>query len=140
MMEIVLDASAAGAWCIETEAGRAEAGLLIEQLAVTRGIVPGVFSDEMRNLLLVAERKGRHGEGAALGEMERIRALQLRTDHEQNDKTILMLARRHGLSGYDAVYLETAKRRRTALATSDRRLARATAKAGVPNPLDRELS
>ena len=140
MMEIVLDASAAGAWCIETEAGSAEASLLIEQLAVTRGIVPGVFWDEMRNLLLVAERKGRIGAGAALGEMERIRVLQLRTDHEQNDKTILMLARRHGLSGYDAVYLETAKRRRTALATSDRRLARATAKEGVPNPLDRELS
>ena len=63
--------------------------------------------------------------------MKDIRQLRLLTDGDQDDRQTAALARRHGLSGYDAVYLETAKRRGAELATLDRKLAAAAANKGV---------
>jgi len=42
------------------------------------------------------------------------------------------LAGEHGLSAYDAAYLELALRKKAGLATGDRELAAAAEKAGVP--------
>lgn len=59
--------------------------------------------------------------------MKDIRTLSIETDSNHADETISRLARKHGLSGYDAAYLETAIRPRTALATLDKKLADAAA-------------
>ncbi len=59
--------------------------------------------------------------------MEDIRALDIETDADHADEAVFALARKHGLSGYDAAYLETAIRRRATLATLDKDLARAAA-------------
>lgn len=48
----------------------------------------------------------------------------------------LHLARTHGISVYDARYLELAVRERRSLATLDRRLALAAVAAGVVNEID----
>jgi predicted nucleic acid-binding protein len=45
---------------------------------------------------------------------------------------VLLLARKHRLSFYDAVYLELAQRTNLSLATLDRALAAAASTAGVP--------
>ena len=68
--------------------------------------------------------------------MQAIRLLPLSTDGDQDDGQIAALARRHGLSGYDAAYLETAMRHRAKLATPDRKLAAAAAGEGVSFGVD----
>ena len=47
-------------------------------------------------------------------------------------EAVFALARRHGLTFYDAAYLELAMRERIALATLDQALARAAIAEGVP--------
>lgn len=73
--------------------------------------MPGIFWHEMRNVLLVAERRGRIEPEAAERHLRRLRVLPLVTDHDQDDAETVTLARRHKLAAYDAAYLETAKRR-----------------------------
>jgi predicted nucleic acid-binding protein len=66
--------------------------------------------------------------------LEFVFALSITTDDETNRRCpgeSLALAREHGLTVYDAAYLELALRRRAGLATLDRALARAARSAGV---------
>ena len=51
--------------------------------------------------------------------------LPIRTDMEPDMDIAFALAERHGLSFYDAIYLELAKRHTAPLATLDKALARA---------------
>ena len=51
--------------------------------------------------------------------------------HSHVARRARLLARRHGLSGYDAAYLETAKRCGGKIATLDRKLAAVAAGEGV---------
>lgn len=125
MMALVIDASVAAAWCFQDEEGSAEADALMSRIADKGGVVPDLFWHELRNILIVAERKKRIESEAAGVYLERVRALPLVTDDSQDDAKTLALCRRHGLSGYDAAYLETAKRRGMALATLDKKLAKA---------------
>ncbi len=75
--------------------------------------------DEIRNVLIVAERRGRIDADATEHHVNRLRILPLVTDDDQDDARTLAFARRHALSSYDAAYLETAKRRGTTIATLD---------------------
>ena len=130
-MAVVVDASVAAAWCLRDEQGTAQADATMARLAAETGIVPGIFWHEMRNVLIVAERRGRIGSEAAERHLERLRILPLVTDDEQDDAQTLALSRRHALSAYDAAYLETAKRRRTTISTLDAKLGAAAVAEGV---------
>ena len=55
----------------------------------------------------------------------------MKLDDAPRGDMVLRLARRHGLTAYDAIYLELASRERRALATLDKRLRRAAKAAGV---------
>ena len=125
MMALVIDASVATARCFQDEVGSAKADALMSRVADQGGIVPNLFWHEMRNILIVAERKGRIESKAAEVHLQRIRALPLVTDDKQDDTETLALCRRHGLSGYDAAYLETAKRHGMSLGTLDKKLEKA---------------
>ena len=63
--------------------------------------------------------------------MADVRMLSIETDAAHADDAVAALSRKHGLSGYDAAYLETAIRRRAKLVTLDKELARAAADEGV---------
>lgn len=130
-MAVVVDASVAAAWCFRDEEGTAQADATMARLAAEIGIVPGIFWHEMRNVLIVAERRGRIGPEAAERHMERLRILPLVTDDEQDDAQTFALSRRHALSAYDAAYLETAKRRRATISTLDTKLGAAAVAEGV---------
>ena len=93
--------------------------------------MPGLFWHEMRNVLVVAERRDRMEASAIDRHLRRLRLLPLVTDDDQSDTDTVALARQHGLSGYDAAYLETAKRRGADLVTLDRKLATASAREGL---------
>ncbi len=130
-MALVIDASIAIAWCLRDRDGTAEADTVMDRISSETAIVPGLFWYEVRSVLVVAERKDRIGADSAEVHLDRLRDLPLLTDNDQDDHQAIALARHHGLSGYDAAYLETAKRRGAEFATLDKRLATAAANEGV---------
>ena len=129
-MAIVLDVSIAAAWCFPDEQADA-ADRAFDELPRFGGVVPGIFRYEMRNVLVVNERRGRIDQAGSARFLMRLRELRLLQDDAHDEDTVMALARKHGLSAYDAAYLETALRRGDALATLDRDLASAAAAEGV---------
>ena len=130
-MAIVVDASVAAAWCFPNETGSVAADAVAEQLVSENGIVPGIFWYEIRNVLIAAERRGRIEREEADRFLRRLDELRLEVDHAHSESALLGLARRHQLTIYDAAYLETAVRRRAALATLDTALAAAAVRERV---------
>ena len=127
-MAIVVDVSIAAAWCFSDEQAEA-AERVLDDLASLGGVVP---EHEIRNVLVVNERRGRIDHAGSTEFLMRLRALRLLQGYDAHDEdTIMALARKHRLSAYDAAYLETALRRGDSLATLDRELARAAAAEGV---------
>ena len=135
-MAIVIDASIAIAWCLRDRPGVVYADAAIDRHGLEGILAPDLFWHEVRSVLLVGERRGRIDAGTTEDHLKDLRGLFLQTDSDQDDGQIAALARRHGLSGYDAAYLETAMRRRTKLATLDRKLAAAATGEGVSIAVD----
>ena len=118
------------AWCLRDRLGTSDADDVIERGGVEGIIVPDLFWHEVRSTLLVGERKGRIDVGTN-NHMQDVRMLSIETDADHADDAVAALSRKHGLSGYDAAYLETAIRRKAKLATLDKKLARAAANEGA---------
>lgn len=136
-MAFVLDCSVTMAWVFSDEASAATDGLR-DALLETRAFAPALWPVETSNALLVATRRGR----IAPDEWPRIRAhlaaLPIEVDSVSATHTwgvVLDLASEHGISAYDATYLELAVRLRLPLATLDQRLADAARATDVENPL-----
>jgi predicted nucleic acid-binding protein len=126
---IVLDASVAAAWLLPEEDSEA-AETLIAGLP-RRSPVPSLFWHELRNILIMAERRGRIAAGEAAKAMGRSRRLRLEDAGAGADRAILDLAMARGLTAYDAAYLALARERGLPLATLDESLARAARLEGV---------
>lgn len=123
-MAVVIDASVAASWFLPGETSSA-ADLILDTLATTQGVVPGLFWHEMCSVLITNERRGRISQERGLHSLVRLRMLHLERDDSQDPLVVLDMARKHGLSAYDAAYLETAWRRGDILATLDRALSNA---------------
>jgi predicted nucleic acid-binding protein len=94
--------------------------------------VPALWRLEFPNALLIAERRRRIDRQTRLEALDLAGALGLRVDAVAVDmRVISTLAERHGLSTYDAAYLELALREGLDLITVDRTLAHAAAAAGI---------
>ena len=121
MRPFVLDNSIVLSWCLADEdvpiAERAMR-LVIEEGA----IVPGIWWYELRNALVVNERRGRLDSEDTRSTLADLRELRIASDHDHNESVLLDLSREHNLSVYDAAYLEVASRRALPLASLDRRL------------------
>ena len=129
-MAIVIDVSIAASWCFADEqSGTAERTL--GELPRLGGVIPGIFRHEIRNVLIVNERRGRIDQTGSARFLMRLRELRLLQDDAHDENAVMALARKHRLSAYDATYLETALRRVDSLATLDRHLANAAAAEGV---------
>ena len=131
MSALVLDASIAVAWLLpEQDASIAEPVLL--RLESDEALVPQLWHLEVRNSLLVASRRGRLSADAPTERLDALRDLPIRTDSGLDLSIAFVLAQKHGLSFYDAVYLELAKRHSAPIATLDKALARAAGLEGLP--------
>ena len=131
MSAFVLDASVALAWLLnEQDASMVEPVLL--RLESDEALVPELWHLEVRNSLLVASRRGRLSPDAPTERLDALRDLPVRTDSGLDLSLAFVLAQKHGLSYYDAVYLELAKRHSAPIATLDKALARAAGIEGVP--------
>jgi predicted nucleic acid-binding protein len=129
----VLDASLTLAWAFseeETDFARAALAEVLQHVVVA----PGVWPLEIANAVVAAARHGRFGANDVPYFIELVRGLDVEVDdraHLAAFDAILELAYEHGLSSYDAAYLELALRLEAPLATLDAGLARAARAAGV---------
>lgn len=97
-------------------------------------LVPSVWSLEIANAVLVGERRQRLNQPEIKQFTSLLESLSLLQDTRPVAKhvdEVLPLARTHGLSAYDAAYLELSIRYSAPLATLDERLQRAAKQAGV---------
>jgi predicted nucleic acid-binding protein len=78
---------------------------------------------ELRNALIVNERRGQIKELQTTRFLREISRLPIRLDRTPDETGVLTLARRHRLTVYDAAYLELALREALPLATLDAQLA-----------------
>jgi predicted nucleic acid-binding protein len=128
-VDFVLDASTTIAWALN-ESDRA-AVRARDRLRNNQALVPALWWFELRNALVVNERRGRiteHQTGRFLRNAER---LPIIVDNAPDESGVLGLARRHRLSIYDAAYLELALRMALPVATLDAMLAAAARAEGV---------
>jgi len=96
--------------------------------------VPATWSLEVSNVLARAEAKGLVAEAQSEAFLAMLAGTAIHPDSDTCARALtdtLHLARRYGLSSYDASYLELALRAGLPLATLDTDLAKAARKAGV---------
>lgn len=132
-MNFVLDASVALAWCFEDEASVYSDGVL-ESLVSGEAVVPPLWPTEVTNVLLAAVRRRRLDSAAAAAVRRLLQALPIAVDPLDRSRAFdetMALAGAHGLTTYDACYLELARRRGIPLATMDAALRRAAEAEGV---------
>ena len=130
-MPFVLDASIALAWAFADETDpRATAALA--RVRTDEALVPSIWWFEIRNTLVVNERRGRLTETDTAAFLRTLSRLAVTIDRQPGEAEVLTLARQHRLSVYDAAYLELAQRDSVPLSTLDQRLADAARIAQVP--------
>jgi predicted nucleic acid-binding protein len=133
-MPFVLDSSVALAWLLPDEGGDA-VDALADRLEQDFALVPAIWSLEVGNALLIAQRRGRIKDEELDGLIAALTVLPIEIDPDASGpglSAILDLARRLGLTSYDAAYVELAQRRALSLATLDGKLREACAAINVP--------
>lgn len=131
--DLVLDSSMAVAWSFEDETND-DADRVLAELSKKRAVVPLLWFLEVANALLVGERRQRSTQADTAKWTAMLAGLPIRVDDQTNSHawtTTLGLARHHGLTVYDAAYLELAIRLGLPLATLDAQLRAAAKSAGV---------
>ena len=132
-MSVVLDASIVLAWYFDDE-GSPAADAVLEQVAASGAVVPSLWPLEVANGLQVAVRRKRIDSVYRDASLSKLALLGIVIDSDTAThawRSTLALAGRHGLSVYDAAYLELAQRRRLPLATLDDALRTAGSVAGL---------
>ncbi len=123
-MPFVLDASVTVAWAFDDE-DHPDAALALERIRKDQARVPSLWWYEVRNSLVVNERRRRLTEADTAVFLRALSRLDVAVDHSLDEARVLAITRRHRLTVYDAVYLELAQREDIPLATLDAKLARA---------------
>lgn len=129
-MPIVVDSSVAACWALPDEFSEI-ANRTLDRLALDAMLVPTIFWYEIRNVLLVNERRQRILMQQGQVALEKMANIPVTKDDGASWTDVMSLARAHGLTVYDAAYLELAKRRGAALATLDGKLASAATREGI---------
>ena len=130
-MPIVVDASVVLAPILKEARPRALAGL-----DRAEWVVPALWWFEVRNGLVVNERRNRVTEIETTGFLQRLSNTDLTIDSSPDEGALMALCRKHRLTVYDAAYLELALREQLPLATLDTALAAAARREGVAVPGD----
>src|SRR5215475_8219920 len=123
-MPFVLDASVTASWAFRDEQNP-HADLALKRIRTDQAFAPGLWWFEVRNILIVSERRKRVSEADTAAFLRDLATLAIDLDITPESSEVMRLARAHQLSVYDAAYLELALRRNTPLATLDADLVRA---------------
>jgi predicted nucleic acid-binding protein len=133
MASLVLDVSVTISALIEEEQSDEARGIL-EIIAKEGAAVPALWPLEVGQILLRAERRGILEAAVRRAHLSNLSRLPIAVDHEMAGRAwrdTMDLAERHGLTLYDATYLEMSLRRGLPLATFDAALRRAVIAAGA---------
>ena len=128
-MAFVIDASIVAAFAFG-EPDDARVLTAIEELKMTEALAPCLFFFQVRNALIVGERRGRSTAEKSPDFLRDLERLPMRIVPLPGDGALMSLARQRNLTVYDAAYLELAMRERLPLATLDRALEKAAAGRG----------
>jgi predicted nucleic acid-binding protein len=132
-VSVVLDSSMSLAWYFEDEVTEANDAVL-DRVRSEGALVPALWHFEVANALQMAVTRNRVDATFRDRALSRLKRLDIRVDVDSLDQAwnaSVALAHRHGLTVYDAAYLELAHRRGLPLATLDRALLRAGRADGV---------
>ena len=130
MTAIVIDNAVFLSWCLGDEDDPAAAEAM-RRVAEEGGVVPHIWWYELRNALLMNERRGRLSLQQVSDTLDDSLEMGIAIDDGHDGSLLLDIARGHDLSVYDAAYLEIALRRSMPLATLDRHLRAAAEAIGV---------
>lgn len=135
MTRFVLDASIVLTWCFPDEKAQ-KAQEISERIAGgDTVIVPAFWRHEVLNALLVGEKRNRLTPELTQAFIADLNRLPVDVDDGATRDVVFNttqdLCRKHGLTAYDAAYLEIAIRGAYPLATCDEDLKRAAAAEGV---------
>ncbi|AFZ31107.1 PilT domain-containing protein [Gloeocapsa sp. PCC 7428] len=135
MSQFVLDCSVTMSWCLIDETNSyADAVLNSFNTDGVEALTPQLWSLEVANVLLVAERRGRITQAQTTRVITLLQALPIVIDLQTAQRAMgdtLALGRSLIISAYDAAYLELAMREGLPLATIDERLAKVANSCGV---------
>ena len=129
-----MDASVGFAWVYQDQATSGTDRLLNEVAAGATVIVPALWYLGMSNVLLIAQRRHRLTAIQRKAALEKLAAMQFIVDEEGTRHAFGKtsdLAEKHGLTIYDATYLELALRRSLPLASRDEALTNAAKRCGL---------
>ena len=130
-MPFVLDASTTACWVFQDEQ-HPQADIALTRMRTDQAIAPSLWWFEIRNILIVNERRKRLSEADTAAFLRDLAAFSIEIDLIPETNEVLRLARTHKLSIYDAAYLELALRKNTPLATLDADLSNAARIESVP--------
>ena len=132
-MAFVLDTSVTVAWCFLDEATPMTIALM-DRLNNEIALVPNIWTLEVVNVLLGAQKRNRLTYADIVRFLELLKETNIEIDHETAERSfleIMNLAHSEDLTSYDAAYLELAMRKGIALATKDKQLQQAASRLGV---------
>ncbi|MFN2421419.1 MAG: type II toxin-antitoxin system VapC family toxin [Gemmatimonadota bacterium] len=135
MTAIVVDASVTAAWFLEDEQDSYATSVLRSMEGEVTAHVPSLWGYEFANVLTMAERRSRITESDAGRILMLMQSLSIEVDAAPTTGTLdklVDIARHHGITAYDAAYLELAIRLDACLATLDQRLRAVAQGAGIP--------
>lgn len=130
-MPLVLDPSAILALAFDDEVAEL-AEEVLEKAAADGAVVPAIFWFEVRNVLIVNERRGRLSALETSTFLASLEDLPIEVSPLPPEAPVLALSRQHRLTVYDAAYLELAHRLGAPLATFDGELRAAAVSLSLP--------
>lgn len=132
-MALVIDASVVLAWLIPDEHTPAAERIIGRLTLGHQAQAPALLPFEVANALLMAQRRRRITASVAAELQREFAALPIAIAPADQDVAVraAKLAPEHGLSVYDAAYLDLARHRRFALASLDDVLRKAAMAEGV---------
>lgn len=136
MNAFVLDASVTIRWALldGSEPDRSYADRILESLQDCEAWVPALWYTEIIHVLRCAEDAGKIGQSELAAFVYQLGQLNINLDPTTPfavQIAVASISREFKLSGYDAQYLELAKRKNLPLATLDKDMRKAAKKAGV---------
>jgi len=129
-LSLVIDASILAAWFLD-EKPDPRVEIAFDTVARVETLAPSLFYYEIRNALLVSERRKRITEVMSAAFLRDLGLLPIRLESAGDEAILMTLSRKRKLTVYVAAYLELAKREGLPLATLDRDLERAAIAEGV---------
>lgn len=134
MKSWVIDCSLVLGWCMPDERSVISDRFFASLPEGATLLVPALFWYEVANALAAARRKKMISPQHAYRLVELISALPLTSESPRRETMahLILLAGQHGLSAYDAAYLDLAVCTGSGIATLDSNLARVARSIGLP--------